>query len=195
MLPMLRILRLLLLLLVLVVLAVLAANLLRDGPISSPDSTKATLALLRSEPMLFLVTCRGTSLVLVEHRRWNWWGSWQGVLWATVTWRWGVDLRELRPGHIRREGPRVIVRLPEPNLLDFGIEPGSVRLLNKSTALAWLRAQITEGGHRRELEQKLQATLLKFATRHDLLPSRQSLVDRLNAQAVAWGQADRLHFE
>jgi hypothetical protein len=195
---MLRILRLLLLLLVLVVLAVLLANLLRGVsicPQAGKTETTTTLAMLRSEPLLFLATDRGTSLVLVEHSQWAWWGSWRGVLWATVTWRWGIDLRQLRPEDIRREGSATVVRLPEPRLLDFGLEPGSVRLLTKSTALSWLQARLSSTDHRQALENRLQATLLDYAVRHDLLPSRQTLVDRLNAQANAWGQADRLRFE
>jgi hypothetical protein len=171
---------------------ILIERLCLDRP---PPKVDVTLTLLRSEPMLFLVTRRGSSQVLVHHTETRWWGDWQGVLWATVHWRWGVDLSELTRDDLRRAGRTFVVRLPEPALLDFGIEPGSMGMLSKSTALPKLRDLAGSGLHRQVLEDHLREAMLHFAHRHNLLPDRQELLERLNAAVTALGQSDSLRFE
>lgn len=106
-----------------------------------------------------------------------------------------MDVSTLTEADLRQDGRTVVVRLPRPQLLDFGIEPGSVGMLAKSTALPKLQDLSGNGLHRQRLEVHLKEATLQFAQRNDLLPDRQALVDRLNAAVAALGRTAHLRFE
>lgn len=146
---------------------------------------KATLSILRSESLAFLVTRRTVTQVVVEHEQADLLGDWHGVLWATVSWRWGVDLTKIQERDIRRlrrpDGSEaVIVRLPEPELLDFGVEPGSTGFMSKSTFVPKMREFFFTGSQRAHLEARLKEHALEFAGEEGLLPTRKDMVRQLN---------------
>jgi len=145
---------------------------------------KATLAILRSEAMSFLVTRRTTTQIIVEHEESNWLGSWHGVLWATVSWRWGVDLGKLTEKNLRREGDTLVCRLGEPELLDFGVEPNSIHHMSKSTAVPKVINIFSDGWQRVVLESRVQDYAMKFADDNKLRPSRNEIVRQLNDAAA-----------
>ncbi|HAU36486.1 MAG TPA: hypothetical protein DCX07_02060, partial [Phycisphaerales bacterium] len=142
---------------------------------------KATLSVLQSEELAFLVTRRAVTQVVLEHRESDLWGEWHGVLWASVSWRWGVDMRKIAPADLSRQGDTLVVRLPEPELLDFAMEPGSVGFISKSTAAPKLLDFARGGWQRSVLEAQLRRRALEFAAAHHLLPSRREIVAQLNA--------------
>lgn len=144
---------------------------------------KATLSILRSEALSFLVTRRTVTQLVVEHDESNWAGDWHGVLWATVSWRWGVDLTKLTEQDIRRDGEQIVCRLPEPQLLDFGVEPGSVGFMSKSTAVPKF-IDVFRGGYQRSvLENNLKSHAMKFAQDQKLCPTRDEIARQLNDAA------------
>lgn len=144
-----------------------------------------TLSMLRSEAMTFLVTRRTTTQVVIQHEESNWAGQWRGVFWVTVSWRWGVNLQKLTDGDIRREGDAVIIRIPEPELLDFSVVPGTTGFISKSTALPKIEDFLCDGSQRRLLEQQVQAHAMAFAIKEGLLPSRSEIVKQLNESVQA----------
>jgi len=143
-----------------------------------------TLSILHSESMAFLMTRRMSTQVVVEHAEGDWLGDWRGVLWATVRIHYGVDLQKVQAEDIRSDGDAFIVRLPEPEMLDFAMEPGSEGFLSKSTAIAKIQ-DLLHNGQRRKLEQSLRDAALEFAARQDMLPTREELVNQLNAAIAA----------
>jgi len=145
---------------------------------------RTTLSILRSEAMAFLVTRRLATQIVVEYEESDWLGEWRGVLWATVRMYHGVDLKKIEASDIRREGDVIHVRLPQPELLDFCVEPGSVGVLTKSTAIPRVLS-ILRNGHRRQLEQALQQRALEFAGRQGMLPTREEIVRQLNTAVSA----------
>lgn len=157
---------------------------------------RATLTLLRSEAMAFLVTRRTSVQIVVEYEEEDWAGRWRGCLWAVVHMHHGLDLRRVQPDDIRRDGDVLIVRLPQPEFLNFAVEPGSVGILCKSTAVPKI-ADILNDGHRRELEKRLRQRALEFVRQYDLAPSKEQIVAELNGAAAAIEQATgvKLRFE
>lgn len=145
---------------------------------------KVTLSVLRSEAMAFLVTRRMATQIVVEHREGDWWGEWCGAMWATFRLHYGVDMKKITVDDIRHERDTVIVRLPEPELLDLAIEPGSVGFLSKSTAVAKIK-DLLRNGQRRQLEKRLRQCALEFAGRQGMLPTREEIVQQLNDVASA----------
>lgn len=149
-------------------------------PTKKQVDTEATLSILRSEALTFLVTRRVTTQIVVEHTESTWWSDWHGVLWATVRVHYGVNLKDLKVEDIHREGDVIVVHLPPPKLLDFAIVPGSVGYLTKATSVAKID-DLLHNGHRRILEAHLAEAALAFAMHHDQLPTREQIVRQLNA--------------
>ena len=158
---------------------------------------RTTLSILRSRPMLFLVTRQIRTQIVIDHSESNWVGQWCGVLWGTVTISHGVDVHEIKDENLRREGEVVFVRIPEPRLLSFAVEPGSIGFLSKATAAPRLRDLLDGGGHRRQLEKRLHDQAMSFAREHDMLPDRTQIVEQLNDAAadLAKTVGIRLRFE
>lgn len=153
---------------------------------------KATLSLLRTEALAFLVTHRSATQIVVEYDEADWLGEWHGVLWATVSWRWGVDLKKLTEKDIRRQGETIFVHLGEPELLDFAIDPGSVGFLSKSTAMPKVMDFFRGGWQRKILEQRLRERAMAFARDQKLCPDRRQMVDQLNVATEAFRAAAKL---
>ncbi len=155
---------------------------------------KTTLSLLTSEAMAFLVTRRTAAQIVVEVQEGDWLGDWHGVLWATVRLHYGVDLRKVRPEDVQRRGEVIVVRIPQPELLDFTIEPGSVGYLAKSTAVPKV-LDLLHNGHRAEMEKRLRQRAMEFAARQGMLPTREELVQELNGAADALGSLAKVKLQ
>jgi len=145
---------------------------------------KTTLAILRSQPMLFLVTRQIRTQVVIDHSESNWIGQRRGVLWGVVRISHGVDVQEINPDDLRRQGEVVYVRIPEPRLLSFSVEPGSVHFMSKATAAPKLQDWFDGGGYRRKLENRLHDQAMAFARKHNMLPDRSQIVEQLNDAAA-----------
>jgi len=153
------------------------------SPIESVVEEETTLSILHSQALTFLVTRRTATQIVVEHQESNWAGEWRGVLWATVSIHYGIDLAKIQARDIRRDDNVAFVTLPKPEVLDFSIEPGSVGVMSKSTAVPKID-DLLHNSHRRLLESRLRQAALDFAQQRDLLPTRDELIKQLN-DAVA----------
>ena len=175
----------------------LITNSLSQTPLRTVVDERTTLSILRSRPMLFLVTRQIRTQIVIEHSESNWVGQWRGVLWGTVTISHGVDVNEIKDEDLRREGGVVFVRIPEPRLLSFAVEPGSIGFMSKATAAPKLQDLLDGGGHRRQLEQRLHDQAMSFAKEHGMLPDRSQIVEQLNdaAAGLAKTAGIRLRFE
>lgn len=155
-----------------------------------------SLTLLRSRELMFLVSRCAISQVVVEHRESSWLGEWRGVLWGIVRIHFGIDLAKIQAKDIQREGDVTVVTLPEPEVLDFTVEPGSIGIMSKSTAVAKVE-DLLHNGQRRLLEDRLRECAMEFARQRDMLPTRDELVEQLNeAVGLLAGKGGvRLRFE
>lgn len=153
-------------------------------PFEPRISEKAALSVLRSEALSFLVTRRTVTQIVVEYNQSQWFGDWQGVLWATVTWRWGVDLTKIGDGDVRRDGQAIVCRLPEPELLDFSVDPASMGFMSKSTAIPKLMDVFGSESQRKIMEQRLREHTMKFAAEQKLCPTRLEILRQLNEAAA-----------
>ena len=145
---------------------------------------RVTLSVLQSQELAFLVTRRTVTQIVIEHAESDLWGEWRGVLWANVAWTWGVDMTKVTAQDLSRDGDSLVVRLPEPELLAFAIEPGSLGFLSKSTALPKL-IDFSRGGWQRSiLEGQVHERAMEFAQANGLLPTRQEIAAQLNHSAA-----------
>jgi hypothetical protein len=175
----------------------IVANYLGPSLARSVIDEKTTLSILRSRPMLFLVTRQIRTQIVIDHSESNWVGQWRGVLWGTVMISYGVDINEIKNDDLRREDDMVFVRIPEPRLLNFSVESGSIGFIAKATAAPKLQDWLGGGDHRRQLENRLHDQAMTFARKHDMLPDRSQIVERLNDTAAGLAKAAgiRIRFE
>ncbi|MCY2929710.1 MAG: DUF4230 domain-containing protein [Planctomycetota bacterium] len=162
---------------------------------SRTDVERTTLSLLRSEAVKFLVVRKTTLQVVVQYEEEDWLGHWRGVLWGVAEMLYGIDLDKVTPSDLRRDGDTILVRLPEPRLLAFSVEPGSIDMMTKSTAAPKI-ADLLHNGQRKLLEERFRQRAMEFATGHDLTPGKAEIVRELN-QAVALFRSSgfRVRFE
>jgi len=109
----------------------------------------------------------------------------------------GVDVNEIKDKDLRRKGQVVFVRIPEPRLLSFAVEPGSIGFMSKATAAPKLQDWLGGGGHRRQLESRLHDQAMSFARERGMLPDRSQIVEQLNdtAAGLAKTAGIRIGFE
>ncbi len=159
----------------------------RDPPGDSRPAIdeKLTVSILKSEALAFLAVRKITTQIVIDHSEQHWSGEWRGVLWAVVFWTYGVDLQGIGDQDIRREAGTLIVRLPKPQTLSFGVVPGTVNYISRSTALPKALDLLRGGSQRQVLESRVHEQAMAFATKQGLLPSRREIVDQLNAAVSA----------
>jgi hypothetical protein len=172
------------------------ANCLAPSPMETVVEKKSTLSILRIQTLSFLVTRRTSTQIVVEHQESNWLGQWRGVLWAVVKLHYGVDLAKIKAGDIRCDGDITFVKLPEPEVLDFSIDPSSFGVMTKATSVPKLD-DLLNNTHRRLLEGSLEQAALDFAKQQDLLPTRNELIKQLNEAVLLMAHEGgvRLRFE
>jgi hypothetical protein len=151
------------------------------GILDTRVNEKVTLSVLKSEAMSFLVTRRTTTQLVVEHSESNFIGDWEGVYWITVRWNWGVDLSKLTEKDLRREGDKVICRLPEPELLEFAPVLKTEGFFSRSTFVPKIREMFNSGQQRATLRALLEKKANAFAEEQHLRPTRKQIVDQLNS--------------
>ena len=144
---------------------------------------QATLSLLRSEQLAFLVTDRLVSqITVVSTDNSPLLGQREGVLIATVRMYYGVDLRKLDERRIARTGRgRVVVRLPDPEVLDFAVDPSSFHYITKRSGLNVIRDYVMDRDIEAELRVKLQPHAMRFFVDQRMLPTRAAIRQRLQA--------------
>lgn len=142
---------------------------------------QATLTLLRSEELSFLVTDRLVSQIAVQTSDSSpLLGQREGVLIATVRMYYGLDLRKIAAADITREGKdRLVVRLPDPQMLDFSVDPSSFTYITKRSGLNVIRDYVMDKDIEAELRTKLQPHAARFFADQRLLPTRTKIVGRL----------------
>ncbi len=153
------------------------------GMFGTTVNEKATLTVLKSEAMSFLVTRRTTTQLVVEHDESSIFGGWDGVYWVTVRWNWGVDLSKLTEKDLRREGDKIVCRLPEPELLEFTPLLDTEGFYSRSSLLPKIKELFHGGQQRATLRALLMQKAMKFADDEHLRPTRRQIADQLNGNS------------
>jgi hypothetical protein len=159
---------------------------------------RSAIEFFRREPLSFLVTERIVTQVVVErHEGTVLFGSKDGFLFGTVELLYGVDLASLDPTAVRQSEDGIRVRVPAPTLLRAVPDLESVRFLQKrSPMVVFADKMMGEDLYRRCLLE-LDDAAVAFVKDHELAPTRQLLVERLNdySPAIASQIGTRVVFE
>jgi len=162
-----------------------AAVILRWKPLQWTRIEEETIQFLRREDLLFLVTDRVVARVDVVAREGNIILGWRdSVLIGTAKFLCGINLKKLSPEDIRREEDKLVVTVPDPEVLDCSVDLDSLVLFEKKTGLVAIKEYLENRDTRDELQKQLEARARAFVTEQELLPKRDVLVKRLNDWAA-----------
>jgi len=150
------------------------------------DAERRILDILRREDLRFLVTDRIAAQVVAESDRNSpLLGRREGQLVARTTMHYGVDLAKLAEKDVSRDGPAVVVAVPEPEELDFAVDLNSMRYSTRRSGLHVAADWILDRDQRAELRARFHDAARAYLREERLLPARDEIVARLNAAAGA----------
>jgi hypothetical protein len=145
---------------------------------------RIVLSLLRNVPTLFLATTRSEQLCVTQVDDSSWlWGTRKGMARLEVRTHLGVDLHKLSPDAIRVDGHNVVVRLPEPEVLDVVPDLSTWRYVSKASGLQHIRDAALGRSVHDELMALVQESLPRYRNA-TLYTDRATIADRLNREAT-----------
>jgi len=155
----------------------------RKANTTTIDEKKA-LTILRNEEFLFLVTDRLVSQISVDLTENNpLLGKREGILIATVRMNYGIDMEGIDESCITRVEDKLIITLPPPRELDYGIDLDSLKYFTKQSGLMFLRDYLTNRDFQNELRSRFRYAAEEFFRMHGLIPSKEKILRRLNTLA------------
>jgi hypothetical protein len=156
-------------------------------PFLSWHSETATLQVLRDEKLLFLVTDRVVTEVVVSQEDHSLiLGGRDGFLIATAKFYYGIDLRKVEPHDISERSGVVIVNVPEPELLDFVVDPER-RFISKRTGFVVIADWLNGRDLQTELETQVKTKAMEFVAQNKLFPDRDEVLSQLKLLAPIYG--------
>ncbi|MHC4480877.1 MAG: DUF4230 domain-containing protein [Planctomycetota bacterium] len=159
--------------------------LLRGGPTHWEEARRATVEVLHSEEMMFLVTDRTVTRLDVVSKEGSLLLGWrESLLIGTVQILSGVDLEKLSVEDVRRQEGRLVVRVPEPEVLQVAVDLDSLSLFEKKSGLIAIKQYLQKEDVRGRLQAELEERAEQFAAEQGLLPGRAAVVGRLNEWAA-----------
>jgi hypothetical protein len=142
---------------------------------------KTVLTILKSENLSFLVTDKLTSQICVEiSENSPLLGKREGILIGTVTMYWGIDLTKINPSLIKNQGG-IVVTLPEPQELDFSMDPSSLKYITKRSGLNVIADYVMARDIEKELREQMKESALKFFKDKNLIPSKAQIISKLDS--------------
>jgi hypothetical protein len=155
--------------------------LMRWRPMQWSRIEKTTIEFLRREDLMFLVTDRVATRVDVASREGSIFLGWhESILVGTVRFLCGIDLKKLTPKDIRQDGGKLVITVPDPEVLDLAFDLDSLVLFAKKSGLVAIKEYLENQDTRGKLQKQLEARARQFAVEEELLPKREEMVKRLN---------------
>jgi hypothetical protein len=142
---------------------------------------KQTLTLLQSEAMVFLVTDRIASQIVVSVSESNiLLGQREGYLIGTARLYYGIDMKELTGHSISLRENQIVVTLPPAKELDFAVDLESLQFISKMSGTVALVDWLQGKDMYAELRAQFKPKAIAFMKQSSMIPDRQRLLARLN---------------
>ncbi|MDX1683119.1 MAG: DUF4230 domain-containing protein [Phycisphaeraceae bacterium] len=150
------------------------------GP-QTATTQRLTAQGLKRESLLFMVTERVITQVMVESSEQNsWLGDREGILVATARLYHGIDLKHVTDEDIEHGPDETVVTVPRPQLLEFAVDP-DMHVLTKRSGLQAVKDWVQGRDFEQELRKQVKEQALVFVNEHGLLPDDETALSRLNS--------------
>jgi hypothetical protein len=147
----------------------------------------ATLTMLSSEKLTFLVTDKLVTQVMITKEttgaRRILLGNDTDIMATVVTLYYGVDLQKIDKESITRSpSGDVLIRIPEPEVLEIKVHESETRVFQKQTGLTQLIEVLSNSEMERfqALRSAAEKEALTFFKNQNQLPTREEIVEELN---------------
>ena len=145
---------------------------------------KQTLTLLQSEAMVFLVTDRIVSQIVVSVSENNvLLGQREGYLIGTARLYYGIDMKELAKDSITLRNNQIVVTPPPTKELDFAVDLESLHFISKMSGTVALVDWLKGKDMYAELRAQFKPKALEFMKQNGMIPDRQRILARLNSMS------------
>jgi hypothetical protein len=146
---------------------------------------KQTLTLLQSEAMVFLVTDRIVSQIVVSVSENNvLLGQREGYLIGTARLYYGIDMKDLTKDSITLRNNQIVVTLPPTKELDFAVDLESLHFISKMSGTVALVDWLKGKDMYAELRAQFKPKALEFMKQNGMIPDRQRILARLNSMSA-----------
>ena len=144
-----------------------------------------TLTLLQSDAMVFLVTDRIASQIVVSVSESNiLLGRREGYLIGTARLYYGMDMKELTRDSIQITDNRIVVTLPPAKELDFAVDLESLQFISKMSGTVALVDWLQGKDMYAELRARFKPKAVAFMKQNNMIPDRQKILGRLNSMSA-----------
>lgn len=153
-------------------------------PSLSKPTVEATLSFLRSEKVMYIVTRKVSTQVVVTRDHSAWHSDFHGQMTARLQFLFGFDLKTLTEKDISidDESKTITVEMPTVITLSASVDPESITYITKATAWAKLQ-DIQSGKYRKEMRKSLKGAAEKQLRENGLYPDRREMLDDLQKWA------------
>lgn len=158
------------------------------------DTTEAIVQYYQRMDMLFLVTTKDTMHPLVKRNQGSLFlGSETAWMEAEVVSYWGIDCSSISRDSIEVTEDRMVLMLPEPELLDFKINLGTRDQLVKRSALRAIVNALQTYDPSDDLWVRFEEEVKNLVLAHK--PSKDAVLDRLYPQTELLSGLIRMEIE
>jgi len=141
---------------------------------------ESTMSIIKSEDVMFLVMKRITSQIIVEKTDFNvFLGKREGVISCLVNMNYGINLRKINENSFQRVGAELYIKVPEPEEFDFAIDP-NYRFFGKESGWNIIMDNIIDKNLEVETRSLIKEQAYAFFKNHDMIPSKNTMLERLN---------------
>lgn len=159
------------------------------------DTREIVLGVLRTVPKSFLVVLTQETMAVSHQDDGDWLlGPHRGQASILVRIHWGVDLGKIGHEDIELAGSRVVVKLPEPEILDQVPDLNTWSFVGKRTPLQFFRDGALGRSLEIELLMGIKGSLPQYGP-NDYNTQRAAIVGRLNHLAGELFKAKNLNVE
>jgi hypothetical protein len=153
-------------------------------PSHSKPTIEATLSFLRSEKVMYIVTRKVSTQVVVTRDHSYWHSDFHGQMTAKLQFLFGFDLKTLTEEDISIDpaNKTINVQMPEVIALSVSIDPGSITYITKATLWAKLQ-DMQSDKYRKEMKQSIKGEAEKQLRENGLYPDRREMLDDLQQWA------------
>ena len=169
----------------LVLLGISMVALVWRNPFSWNRVVRQTMTVLQSEALNFLVTDKITTQILVEtNENSPLLGRREGVLVATITLYYGMNLNALSEEAIVYENNRMVIMLPQLEELDFAVDLDSLRAITRRSGLNVIADYVLNKDLEAELRSRVKSVAYDFLTQKEMIPTRTAILNRMQGTAT-----------
>jgi hypothetical protein len=122
-------------------------------------------------------------------------GEREGLLLGIINIYYGIDLKKISEESVKHEDSKTIVELPEPEILDISVVPGSIKFFSRRSGLVALMDMMSNRNDEALLRDRFTKTARDFYSQKGFLPSKDDVLNNLRRAAKVFTPKDQEQIE